>query len=137
VEALGEYARAALARTITHRLVDPQGRLHVMVLEPALEAFLRERVEQTPQGVVLALEPHAARALLQAIGQQAQAMSAKGFLPVLAVPAQLRLPIRKLLGADLPSLHVIAYHEIAPRTPIQVVTQVPATEVIGTTVAAA
>jgi len=136
VEALGEYARTALARTITHRLSDPQGHLHVMVLEPALEAFLRERVEQTPQGVVLALEPPTARALLQAIGQQAQGMSAKGILPVLAVPAPLRLPIRKLLGADLPSLHVIAYHEIAPRTPIHVVAQVPASEVLATAAAA-
>ncbi|GBC91867.1 Flagellar biosynthesis protein FlhA [bacterium HR15] len=131
VEALGEYARAALARTITHRLSDPQGRLLVMVLEPALEAFLRERVEQTPQGVLLTLEPSASRALLQAIGQHAQEMSAKGLLPVLAVPAPLRLPIRKLLGTDLPSLHVIAYHEIAPRTPIQVVGQIPASAVMS------
>ncbi|MCS7065626.1 MAG: flagellar biosynthesis protein FlhA, partial [Fimbriimonadales bacterium] len=137
VEALGEHARAALARTLTHRLSDPQGRLHLMVLEPALEAVLRERVEQTPQGVTLALEPSVARALLQAIGQHAQGISAKGFLPVLAVPALLRLPIRKLLGADLPSLHVIAYHEIAPRTPIQVVAQVPASEVMGLATAAA
>jgi flagellar biosynthesis protein FlhA len=131
VEALGEYARAALARTVTHRLSDPQGRLHVMVLEPVLEASLRERVEQTPQGVVLALEPSAARALLQAIAQHAQQMSAKGYLPVLAVPAPLRLPIRKLLGADLPHVHVIAYHEIAPRTPLQVVGQIAASEMIG------
>ncbi len=130
VEALGEYARAALARTITHRLVDPQGRLHVMVLEPALEASLREQVEQTPQGVVLTLEPATARSLLQAIGQHAQQMSAKGYLPVIAVPAQLRLPIRKLLGADLPAMHVIAYHEIAPRTPIQVISQVALSELM-------
>ena len=131
VEALGEYARAALARTITHRLSDPQGRLHVMVLEPALEAYLRERVEQTPQGVVLALEPSAARALLQALAQHAQQMSAKGYLPVLAVPAPLRLPIRKLLGADLPNVHVIAYHEIAPRTPLQVVGQIASSEIMA------
>ncbi len=137
VEALGEYARAALARTLTHRLSDPQGRLHVMVLEPALEAYLRERVEQTPQGVTLALEPSTARSLLQAMGQHAQGMSAKGFLPVLAVPAPLRLPVRKLLGADLPSLHVIAYHEIAPRTPIQVVAQIAAGEVLSATPVAA
>ncbi len=136
VETLGEYARTALARTITHRLSDPQGRLHVMVLEPSLEAYLRERVEQTPQGVVLALEPPAARALLQAIGQHAQQMSAKGYLPVLAVPAPLRLPIRKLLGADLPSVHIVAYHEIAPRTPLQVVGQIAASEMMAVAAAA-
>jgi flagellar biosynthesis protein FlhA len=136
VETLGEYARAALARTITHRLSDPQGRLHVMVLEPALEAYLRERVEQTPQGVVLTLEPQAARALLQAIGQHAQQMSAKGYLPVFAVPPPLRLPIRKLLGADLPNVHIIAYHEIAPRTPLQVVGQIAASEMMAVAAAA-
>lgn len=135
-EALGEYVRAGLARTITHRLVDPRGRLHVMVFEPALEAYLRERVEQTPQGVVLSLEPAHARALLHAIAQHAQQMSAKGYLPVLACAGNLRLPVRKLLGSELPSIHVIAYHEIAPRTDIQVVDQIARAEVLGAAVAA-
>ncbi len=135
-EVLGEYVRAGLARTITHRLVDPRGKLHVMVFEPALEAYLRERVEQTPQGVVLSLEPAQARALLQAIAQHAQQMSARGYLPVLACAGNLRLPVRKLLGSELPSIHVIAYHEIAPRTDIQVVDQITRAEVLGTTIAA-
>ncbi len=135
-EVLGEYVRAGLARTITHRLVDPRGKLHVMVFEPALEAYLRERVEQTPQGVVLSLEPAQARALLQAIAQHAQQMSARGYLPVLACAGNLRLPVRKLLGSELPSIHVIAYHEIAPRTDIQVVDQITRAEVLGTAIAA-
>lgn len=135
-EALGEYVRAGLARTITHRLVDPRGKLHVMVFEPALEAYLRERVEQTLQGVVLSLEPAQARALLHAIAQHAQQMSAKGYLPVLACAGNLRLAVRKLLGSELPSIHVIAYHEIAPRTDIQVVDQIARAEVLGAAVAA-
>ncbi|GIV11981.1 MAG: hypothetical protein KatS3mg021_0263 [Fimbriimonadales bacterium] len=107
-----------------------------MVFEPALEAYLRERVEQTPQGVVLSLEPAQARALLQAIAQHAQQMSARGYLPVLACAGNLRLPVRKLLGSELPSIHVIAYHEIAPRTDIQVVDQITRAEVLGTAIAA-
>ncbi len=136
VEVLGEYVRASLARTITHRLADPQGRLNVMVFEPALEAYLREQVEQTPNGVMLALDTQQSRALLQAIAQHAQAMSAKGYLPVLACAGNLRLPVRKLLGAEFPSIHVIAYHEIAPRTEIQVVDQISRAEVLGTMLSA-
>ncbi len=132
VEVLGEYVRAGLARTITRRLVDPQGRLHVMVFEPALEAYLRDRVEQTPNGVALALDPQQSRALLGAIGHHAQSMTAKGYLPVLACAGNLRLPIRKLLGEELRSVHVIAYHEIAPRTDIQIVSQITRGEVLST-----
>lgn len=135
-EALGEYVRAGLARTLTHRLVDPRGKLHVVVFEPALEAYLRERVEQTPHGVVLSLEPSLARLLLQTIAQHAQQMSVKGYLPVLACAGNLRLPVRKLLGSELPTIHVIAYHEIAPRTEIQVVDQIARAEVLGTAIAA-
>ena len=135
-ETLGEYVRAGLARTLTHRLVDPRGKLHVMVFEPALEAYLRERVEQTPHGVVLSLEPSSARLMLQTIAQHAQQMSAKGYLPVLACAGNLRLPMRKLLGSELPTIHVIAYHEIAPRTEIQVVDQIARAEVLGTAMAA-
>ncbi|MFN7015751.1 MAG: flagellar biosynthesis protein FlhA [Fimbriimonadales bacterium] len=137
VEALGEYARAALARTITHRLQSPDGLLRLMALEPALEAQLRERVEQTPNGVVLGVDLETSRALLQAIAQHAQQMTARGYLPVLACAGNLRLPIRKLLGAELPQVHVIAYHEIAPNTPIEIVEQISRAEVLGVAATAA
>jgi flagellar biosynthesis component FlhA len=56
---------------------------------------------------------------------------------VLACAGNLRLPIRKLLGAELPQLHVIAYHEIAPNTNIEIVEQIARAEVLGATPAAA
>jgi flagellar biosynthesis protein FlhA len=136
-EALGEYARAALSRTITHRLLSPDGKLRLMAFEPALEAYLRERVEQTPHGVALGLDMETSRALLHAITQHAQQMTARGYLPVLACAGNLRLPIRKLLGAELPQLHVIAYHEIAPNTPIEIVEQIVRAEVLNTATVAA
>ncbi|MEM0338025.1 MAG: FHIPEP family type III secretion protein, partial [Candidatus Caldarchaeum sp.] len=136
IEALGEFARTALARTITHRLQSPDGKLRLMVLEPALEAYLRERVEQTPNGATLSLDIDASRALLNAIAQHAQQMTARGYLPVLACAGNLRLPIRKLLGAELPQVHIIAYHEIAPNTNIEIVEQISRAEVIGTAAAA-
>ncbi len=135
VEVLGEYVRASLARTITHRLADPRGKLNLMVLEPTLEAYLRERVEQTPNGVALALDPNESRALIQAVAQKGQQMSGQGYLPVLACAGILRLPIRKLLGEELRTVHVIAYHEIAPRTDIQILYQITKAEVLGTSLA--
>ncbi|MFQ3610208.1 MAG: flagellar biosynthesis protein FlhA [Fimbriimonadales bacterium] len=135
VEVLGEYVRGALARTITHRLADPRGKLHLMVLEPTLEAYLRERVEQTPNGVTLALDPNESRSLIQAVAQKGQQMSGQGYLPVLACAGVLRLPIRKLLGDELRTVHVIAYHEIAPRTDIQILYQISRAEVMGSALA--
>lgn len=136
VEALGEYVRAALARTITHRLQSPDGKLRLMVFEPALEAYLRERVEQTPHGVALSLDVETGRTLLRTIGHHAQQMTAQGYLPILGCAGNLRLPIRKLLGTELPQIHVIAYHEIAPRTDIEIMRQITKAEVLGSAVAA-
>jgi flagellar biosynthesis protein FlhA len=108
-----------------------------MAFEPALEAYLRERVEQTPHGVALGLDMETSRALLHAITQHAQQMTARGYLPVLACAGNLRLPIRKLLGAELPQLHVIAYHEIAPNTNIEIVEQIARAEVLSAAATAA
>ncbi|MCX7924364.1 MAG: hypothetical protein N2554_00970 [Fimbriimonadales bacterium] len=51
--------------------------------------------------------------------------------------ANLRLPVRKLLGSELPQLHVIAYHEIAPNTNIEIVEQISRAEAVGAAVAVA
>ncbi|MCX7924361.1 MAG: FHIPEP family type III secretion protein, partial [Fimbriimonadales bacterium] len=85
----------------------------------------------------LSVEMETSRALLQAIGQHAQQMTARGYLPVLACAGNLRLPVRKLLGSELPQLHVIAYHEIAPNTNIEIVEQISRAEVLGAAVAVA
>lgn len=124
LEMLGEYARAALARTIVHRYTDAQGMLHALTLEPSLEASLREQVQHTQQGVLLALPPQQAQALIQAIQQAAEQMVAQGHTPVLLCAGPIRLALRRLIESRLPTVAVLAYHELTPKVELRIVGQV-------------
>jgi flagellar biosynthesis protein FlhA len=127
-ETLGEYVRAALSRTLTARYANAQGTLHAITLEPEWEAFLREKVQQAPQGVMLMLNQPESQAFLGAIQSTAESMIAQGYSPVLICSGTIRLALRKLLESPMPTVQVLAYHEIAPRTDLQVIGQVQVNE---------
>lgn len=127
-ETLGEYARAALSRTLTARYTNAQGTLYCLSLEPGLETFLRERVQQTQQGVILMLNQQESHALLQAIQSTAENTIAQGYNPVLLCAGAIRLALRKLLESPMPTVTVLAYHEIASRTDLQIIGQVRVNE---------
>ena len=51
-------------------------------------------------------------------------MTAMGQMPVLLCASPVRLPLKRLSERTLPSLAVLAYNEIAPRTDVRAVGQV-------------
>lgn len=127
-ETLGEYVRAALSRTITRRFTDSKGVLPVLALEPSLEAWLRERWQQTPQGVTLALNPNEARMVMSAIQTAVETTVSQGHTPLIACAGAIRLALFKLLSDARPTIQVIAYHEIAPRADLKIIAQISAPE---------
>ncbi len=61
---LGEHVRRRLARTLCSRYRDPDGRLHVVTLDPALEERIRSGAEQTEDGISIRLSPEEIDAVL-------------------------------------------------------------------------
>lgn len=116
---LTEYVRATLGRQICQQVLDDDGALNVLTLDPNLEATLRDAVQAGPMGVSLALEPRLAGALLGAIGDAVDRAVRQGYTPVLLCSSQIRLALRRFCERRLPSLTVLAYNEVVVRAEVR------------------
>jgi flagellar biosynthesis protein FlhA len=123
-EQLGELVRSAMARTVTRQYVDPENKLYCITLEPALERDLAEKLTTTSFGAALILDPASQQQLLEGLQYSADQAMAQGYQAVLLCGTQLRLPMRRLLERYMPSLHVLAYSEVASRAEVEFVGQV-------------
>jgi len=121
LDALGEWVRAALARSICRQYVDEgTGALQTITLEPGLEQSLMEHV--TPGVPQLMIEPMQSRRLVRALSSQVERMLALGYQqPVLVCMAALRLPLRRLAERSLPHLVILSYNEIVPNTEVRAI----------------
>jgi len=115
---LTEYVRAALARQICKQYVDDSGALNVITLEPGLEQALREAVQMTANGVALALDPGTATELVRALTREVERAGEQGYTPILLCSSQIRLALKRLIERHLPSLAILAYNEIVPKTDV-------------------
>jgi flagellar biosynthesis protein FlhA len=124
-EQLGEIVRAAIARTITRQYVDPDtNKLCCITLEPLMERELVDALHISATGSSLVLDAAKQSRLLDQLNKQVDAASGQGHQAVLICSTQLRLPLRRLLERHIPTLHVLAYNEIAAKADVEFVGQV-------------
>lgn len=119
MDTLVEFARAALARQICKQYQDEDGLLRVITLAPSLEQLLRESIQSTPTGAMLAIEPKMAQQMIREINGQIEQASEQGYNPVLLCSGQIRLPLKRLIERSLPGLALLAYTEIVPRVEVE------------------
>ncbi|MES2934010.1 MAG: flagellar biosynthesis protein FlhA [Pseudomonadota bacterium] len=113
-EAVIERIRIVLGRAITYRFLQGQSKLSAYLIEPSTEDLVRRSITMSGQGVVAALSPANARALLDAIKRAVLHSRQNGrheVIPLLAA-ADIRRPLRKLIEAELPWMAVISHEEI-------------------------
>lgn len=123
--ALSEYARQALGRALTQPFLDESRTLHVMTLDPSLEAGLAESLTETSDGMQLALDPSQAEQLVREVLEQMQEAQSNGvYRPVLLCSERLRRHIHSLLEQAAPTLPVIAYQEVSPGIRVETVSQI-------------
>ncbi|HLK55687.1 MAG TPA: flagellar biosynthesis protein FlhA, partial [Chthonomonadaceae bacterium] len=128
LDALTEFSRAALARQICKQHQDSEdGVLRVITLAPSLEQELREAVQVTPTGNMLAIDPTLAQAIIRELTAQVEHAAEQGHSPVLLCSGQIRLPMKRLIERSLPTLPVMAYTEIVPKMEVEAVATVEPT----------
>ena len=113
--ALTELARSALRRHITHRYARGAS-LSVYLLDPAIEAAVRDAIHRTPTGSYLALAPDMARDIVSAVRRETAPGASP---PVLLTQMDVRRFVRRLLEVDLPGIVVLSYQELAPEVTVQ------------------
>jgi flagellar biosynthesis protein FlhA len=114
--ALTELARKALIRTITEQHSDFAGRVKAMLLDPAVEYELRNRMGKDDGG----LPPDRAMDLVRRIADVWKKVMEQGHDgAVLLCDATLRPHLAGMLARQVPQLAVLAYDEIAPGAQVE------------------
>ena len=108
---LAEACRRALRRHIAHRF-GRGGPLAALLVDPTVEHAIREALA----GEALALEPGAARALLDAV--EAETRSAEE-PPVILAAADVRRALRGLVAPRFPRVAVLTYEDLPPDLPVR------------------
>ena len=115
---LGEFARAALCRTITKMYIDEEGKLTVFTLSPPLERVLMENMHSTVQGIVVNLAPDITEKVFTGVAELSEQMIAQDKHPVVLTASSVRLAFKTLTEINFPKLTVLAYNEISPEVEI-------------------
>ncbi len=118
-EAITEYVRQSLARTVCSRYQTQEGKLGIISFEPQLEQTISNSIHQTERGALLALEPALTQKLIEKISHVMKESIPSGYEVVLLTSTAIRQHIRKLIEGFLPTLPVLSYKEIAPGVQIQ------------------
>ncbi len=117
-DVLAEYVRMALKRQITQMYLDDAAKINVFTIDPALEQQMADSVQNTKQGLMLVLDPAMTEKVIAQLAQQAEKMQTSGLTPLCICSPNVRLALRRLTEAALPSLAVVSYNEILPNVEI-------------------
>jgi flagellar biosynthesis protein FlhA len=121
VDVLAEYARQALGKQILAGLVDAEGRLYVVTLDPSVEDTLSGAIQRTEQGIYLSLEPGWAQRMLARTASELEKLTAGGHNPVILCGAEVRPHVRRLVERVSPKVSVLSYNEIPAGTDVEAV----------------
>jgi type III secretion protein V len=107
--ALTEFARIALKRQLCHQ-VAPDGKLPVLLLDPALEDLLRQAVRTSGGVAQLALEPETARRIAETLAASVARHAPRALVTAIDV----RWHLRKLIEPECFDTPVLSFHELMP-----------------------
>ncbi len=119
-DVLTEYARAALAETITEILKVDEGYVAVAMLEPKLEDHILSVIREGGSTLQnLGFSPQQVNDLFEDIAGKIEEMSNLGVPPSLLVSPQIRRAVRKFTETIFNNLYVIAYSELTSDTEVK------------------
>lgn len=110
---LTEAVRRSLARGITSRYRNDDGRVPVLSLDPRLEELIANSLLQTEQGVQLVMDPRVAHAMIEGIAQSIEHHPEIAGQPILLTSPTARRHIFKLTSRFIPQLVVLSHNELA------------------------
>jgi flagellar biosynthesis protein FlhA len=132
IETIAEYApqsqdtniltavvRIALGRAIVQQIAPGTMELPVMTLDNRLEQLLLQALHSSgPEGA--GIEPGLAETLAIQTAKSTQLQEQLGYVPVLLVPAPLRVMLARFLRRNLPQLKVLSHAELPDSLTIKV-----------------
>lgn len=121
LDVLAEYARFALAATITDMLKGGLRQIKAATLEPDLESVLARERDGTRAGN---LSPDDFAQVIQQLKTAKSRLQQEGRLPVVITRPEIRSYLRRLLEGALPDLLVVAYSELSMDVELESIMQI-------------
>jgi flagellar biosynthesis protein FlhA len=120
-EVLTEYARNALARTISQQQRTANNKIVCLTLDPRVEEVITRHIQRSDHGSTLNMPPALQNRVVEAVRLEVQrtVRESGGHMPVILVAPQTRLWVRRLIEGVLPQVAVLAFNEIVRGTDIE------------------
>ncbi|MEO0819211.1 MAG: flagellar biosynthesis protein FlhA [Pseudomonadota bacterium] len=113
-----EHVRQRIAFAITGRMLDPEGRLPLVQLDPGWERLFAEHETHGPEGSDIALPPSEFNRLAAAVQAALAAPTRRGVQPAIATTGRRRRFVREILAAKSIKNPVLSFEEIGTQTPL-------------------
>ncbi len=121
---LSEIVRQSLYRTISGQLPVQEGRLRVIILDPAVEQAVLDSLEQTENGTFIALDPDVQASIIRSAQEISNDLLERGVEPVVLCSPTVRFYFRRITEEPVPELKVVSYQEVEPSIEIEAVGKV-------------
>ncbi len=123
---LTEYVRQGLKRAISAHYFTQGETTSVVTLDPKIEQEIMGSVKQTETGAFLNLDPVRSRAILDAVGKEAQKMENLGRMPIVVTSPIVRIYFKRMTEDTYRDLVVVSYNEIESDVELQSVGMITA-----------
>ncbi len=129
IDVLTEYARAALAPTITRQFTGPDGQIHAFVLDPELEQHLLEEAQQAKLNPsTLNLSQNKVDQIIRNADQITKKLISKGYPPVLLTSPVIRSTLFNFFSPVLSDIAVLSYNDLILDISVEVEHQLSASD---------
>ena len=118
-DVLSEFARHALARTISTLYLDEEGGMKVTILDPELEKLVADSIQSTKQGIIAVVPPEMTQQIIQEVSDASREMSIAGYTPLILTSPNVRLAFKRIITAAMPKVAVISFNELIPNIEIE------------------
>jgi flagellar biosynthesis protein FlhA len=116
---LTEFARRALARSITKLYVSPDGKIYCLTLDPKFEKTITDSIQAAESGNAAALDPRLIQKMFRSLSQGIEKMAGASRQPLVLCSPAVRPYFKKMVERFIPHLTVLSFSELLPRTEIQ------------------
>jgi flagellar biosynthesis protein FlhA len=118
-DVLTEYVRMALKRQITELYREKDGTVYVFTIDPTIEQQLADSVQNTKQGLMLAIEPALAEQMLNNMKECIDRLDNSGHKQVCLCSPNIRPALRRLIETRYAQLGIVSYNELLPEANVE------------------
>ncbi len=113
-DALTEFSRQALFRTITEKIKSDQGDIPLFTLDRNIEESIAQNIIQTDQGQQLSLDPKVTQIILASLNEKIEEATNMGEKMVVLCSPVIRSHFKRLTEKFIPNLVVVSHNELSP-----------------------